>query len=221
MSDQKPYGYLHMHVLKDGTNEVLRSDFLLMENRETWEKDAKFYGDNPVETVIIPLFKKDDLQNVGKISHAPSSPYNLKRIGWELERTALNDGYYGNALYVAKDIPGLSVDEKALLDRFITGITRDADHVGLQDLALKIYEMDEASMMEPVASIEDWTVIQDGHPYKRLTDMKTEDLHRRGYRVIGYVLAKDDSLCVSCNSAVRWTDAQELFNFIHDIPVES
>jgi len=67
-----------------------------------------------------------------------NAPYNLHRIAWELERTAKGDGYYGNALRVAKDLPGATADDRALLDRYATGRNQGTDHVTLQDLALKI-----------------------------------------------------------------------------------
>jgi len=69
----------------------------------------------------------------------PVAVYNEKQIAWELERTALGDGFYGNALRVAKDLPGVTADDRALLDRFATGMNRSTDHVGLQDLAMRIY----------------------------------------------------------------------------------
>ena len=67
-----------------------------------------------------------------------AQPYNDYRIAWELERTALGDGFYGNALRVAKDIPGITADDRSLLDRYATGRHTGTDHVKLQDLALRI-----------------------------------------------------------------------------------
>jgi len=64
--------------------------------------------------------------------------YSLAQIAFELERTAVGDGYYGNALRVAKDIHGLTDQDRHLLDRFATGINGGTDHVALQDLALRI-----------------------------------------------------------------------------------
>lgn len=69
---------------------------------------------------------------------AGSSKYNTRRIAWELERTALGDGYFGNALRVAKDLPGLTADDRGLLDRWAAGNQGGTDHVALQDLALRI-----------------------------------------------------------------------------------
>ena len=69
----------------------------------------------------------------------PAGQYNRKRIGWELERTAMGDGYYGNALRVAKDIPGLTDQDRAVLDRYATGAQHGTDHIALQDIAMRVY----------------------------------------------------------------------------------
>ena len=69
----------------------------------------------------------------------PAGQYNRKRIGWELERTAMGDGYYGNALRVAKDIPGLTDQDRAVLDRYATGAQHGTDHLALQDIAMRVY----------------------------------------------------------------------------------
>ena len=61
--------------------------------------------------------------------------YGLAQIAWELERTALGEAFYGNALRVAMDIQGLSDQERSLLDRYATGAQRGTDHVALQQLA--------------------------------------------------------------------------------------
>lgn len=70
--------------------------------------------------------------------NAPTQPYNAAQIARELESTAIGACYYGNALRVAKDIPGLTADDRALLDRYASGINTGTDHVALQDLALRI-----------------------------------------------------------------------------------
>lgn len=67
--------------------------------------------------------------------------YSLARIAWELERTALGYGYYGNALRVAKDLREVGPQDKALLDRYATGKHTSTDHVALQSLALRIDEV--------------------------------------------------------------------------------
>lgn len=67
------------------------------------------------------------------------STYNVKQIAWELERTAMGDGYHGNALRVAKDLPGVTAADRALLDRFATGRSSGMDYLSLQDLSLRLY----------------------------------------------------------------------------------
>lgn len=65
-------------------------------------------------------------------------PYDLKRIAWELEQTALGHAHFGSALRAAKDIPGTTSDERALLDRYATGSNAGTDHVALQELAIRV-----------------------------------------------------------------------------------
>ena len=77
-----------------------------------------------------------------KAQEPESSPYGFRRIGWELERTAMGDGFYGNALRVAKDIPGITPEERSLLDRYATGNNKGMDHMRLQDLAMRIHWME-------------------------------------------------------------------------------
>lgn len=74
------------------------------------------------------------------VSRAEAAPvgYTRARIAWELERTAMGDGYYGNALRVAKDLPEATADDRARLDRYATGRHFATDHAALQDLAMRI-----------------------------------------------------------------------------------
>lgn len=72
-----------------------------------------------------------------------SAPYNAKQIAWEIERTAMGDGYWGNALYVAKGLPSANAEDRALLDRYLTGAQTGRDRFALQDLAIKIYYSDD------------------------------------------------------------------------------
>lgn len=64
--------------------------------------------------------------------------YTPARIAWELERTAMGDGHYGNALRVAKDLECVDAVERSLLDRWATGKQGGTEHIALQELALKI-----------------------------------------------------------------------------------
>jgi hypothetical protein len=83
--------------------------------------------------------------------------YGLARIAWELERTAKGDGYYGNALRVAKDIPGIDAQARSLLDRYASGSQGHTDHVQLQELALFIDGMarQQALLMGDFTDSED------------------------------------------------------------------
>lgn len=51
----------------------------------------------------------------------------------------MGDGYYGNALRVAMDIPILDEGDRAVLQRFAAGAQHGADHVCLQDIARRVY----------------------------------------------------------------------------------
>lgn len=83
-----------------------------------------------------------------------ATPYNLKRIAWELERTAVGDGFYGNALRVAKDMPGITPKDRSVLDRYATGTQTGADHVHLQWLAQWLYNKDERAPEAPQLKAE-------------------------------------------------------------------
>ncbi len=47
--------------------------------------------------------------------------YDCKKIADELEATAKGRGYYGNALYVARDFPWATHNDRALLMRYMYG----------------------------------------------------------------------------------------------------
>lgn len=64
--------------------------------------------------------------------------YSPARIAWELERTAMGDAHYGNALRVAKELPEVTPEDRSLLDRYATGKQGGTDHVALQELAMRI-----------------------------------------------------------------------------------
>lgn len=69
--------------------------------------------------------------------------YNTKQIGWELERTAMADGYYGSALRAAMDLSCCGPEDRAVLQRYATGAQGGTDHVRLQEIAHKVYNFDE------------------------------------------------------------------------------
>lgn len=76
-----------------------------------------------------------------KAHKAHIGAYTPARIAWEIERTAQGDGFFGNAIRVAKDIQGLTQDDRSLLDRFASGIQSKEDHQRLLALALRIDAM--------------------------------------------------------------------------------
>lgn len=67
--------------------------------------------------------------------------YGNHKIAGELIATALGDAYFGNALYVAKDIPGLTEDDRQVILRFLDGTNGGTDHVKLQDIANRIMKL--------------------------------------------------------------------------------
>jgi hypothetical protein len=69
--------------------------------------------------------------------------YDNKQIARELIATALGEAYCGNALYVAKDIPILTDEERYCIFRYLDGTAcvskiHSMDHVELQHIAHKI-----------------------------------------------------------------------------------
>lgn len=64
--------------------------------------------------------------------------YDKHQIAKELIDTALGNSYYGNALYVTKDIPILTDDERWVIQRWLSGFQCKTDHVELQHIAHKI-----------------------------------------------------------------------------------
>jgi len=82
----------------------------------------------------------------------PFKTHNLAQMAWELERTAMGDGFYGNALRSAKDVPGMDAQDRSLLDRYATGRQSGTDHIKLQALALRL---DEMARREDIARSEE------------------------------------------------------------------
>ena len=61
--------------------------------------------------------------------------YDTKQIAAELEATALNTTYQGNALYVALDFACLDRYQKAVLRRWLRGAENVQDGFELQNIA--------------------------------------------------------------------------------------
>ncbi len=74
----------------------------------------------------------------------PTDNYDLRRIAHELTLTAQGQAYYGNALYVAKGIPGLQPGHIAVLERWLSGAAQqksNADGFALQEISNLIFSM--------------------------------------------------------------------------------
>lgn len=61
--------------------------------------------------------------------------YDAFTIAKELNATALGEAYYGNALYVARDFPCVTHNDRLCLNRWLNGNQSSMDHVRLQDIA--------------------------------------------------------------------------------------
>lgn len=64
--------------------------------------------------------------------------YDLLQIARELMATAQNEAYYGNALYVVLDVPGLSEEEKSVVHRYLNRTSYGTDHCALMALANRL-----------------------------------------------------------------------------------
>lgn len=66
--------------------------------------------------------------------------YDVARIAYELEETALGNSYYGNSLYVALDLPCITHNDRGCLIRYLYGSELTTDHIRLQEIAGYIRE---------------------------------------------------------------------------------
>ena len=64
--------------------------------------------------------------------------YTRRRIAWELDSAASGATYCGHVFRVASDLSEVTPEERALLDRWLTGANTPQDRFRLQDLACKI-----------------------------------------------------------------------------------
>ena len=64
--------------------------------------------------------------------------YDTIKIAAELQATALGEAHFGNALRVAKDIPGMTPGDLSVLDKFATGTQSSSDGWHLQAIAVRI-----------------------------------------------------------------------------------
>ena len=64
--------------------------------------------------------------------------YDHHKIAQELDDTAFGRTYYGNALYVALDIPCVTDAQRAVLRRWLSGGQVSGDFYELQQIAIDI-----------------------------------------------------------------------------------
>lgn len=69
--------------------------------------------------------------------------YETKQIAREILATAMGETFYGNALRVAKDLPGVTEEERHLLDACMRSGIDFYRRMRLQDLAIKILRINE------------------------------------------------------------------------------
>jgi hypothetical protein len=70
-------------------------------------------------------------------SAAGSGKYDAEQIAKEIWLTARGQHYYGNALYVAMDMPCIvaAPEQRAAIHRYLNGTQTAADHIRLQEAA--------------------------------------------------------------------------------------
>ena len=66
--------------------------------------------------------------------------YDAFTIAKELNSTALGESYYGNALYVARDIPCVTHNDVQCLNRWLNGTNTASDGWRLQEISSYIKE---------------------------------------------------------------------------------
>lgn len=93
------------------------------------------------------------MRNLSPGSRLPNpNRYNLKQIGWELERTAVGDGYFGSALYAALSLPMITEEEKAIIQRIATQKDLPEDRQALLQIAMMVYDSNDAVCVQAEVS---------------------------------------------------------------------
>lgn len=121
---------------------------------ESAETEAEVAPDVSQNLVLTEAFRRAGLSEnqLERVVHHLGTPmlegalaqkYGPKRIGWELERTASGDSYYGNALWVARDLPGITDEDRVVLDKFLSGTAQTLDCRRLSEIAFKIFSSTE------------------------------------------------------------------------------
>lgn len=113
--------------------------------QQAWPKHSEIgIGDEQtkkeaIDAAIDAARQKETVTEYYAESRRGDRRYSPARIAWELERTAMGDAHYGNALRVAKDLPEVTAEDRSLLDRYATGKQSGTDHIAIQKLAGRIY----------------------------------------------------------------------------------
>lgn len=66
--------------------------------------------------------------------------YDAIKIANELNATALGEAYYGNALYVARDLPCVTKNDVQCLNKWLNGENTTSDGWRLQEISNYIRE---------------------------------------------------------------------------------
>lgn len=74
--------------------------------------------------------------------------YTALKIAQELQATAQGDAYFGNALYVARDLPCVTKNDIQCLNRWLNGTQTSVDRFRLQDMVVYITEW--ANKADPI-----------------------------------------------------------------------
>ncbi|MDV7397958.1 hypothetical protein RZS08_41540, partial [Arthrospira platensis SPKY1] len=118
--------------------EIYRKDGWTASTTPTayWMTPTRAFGATPLEAAMRCFVAKEIGKEVevpdvlcAQVSSDISTTYDITRIAWELNQTALGNAHYGNALRVAKEMPGVTSEDRSLLDRFATGTHSGTDHV--------------------------------------------------------------------------------------------
>ena len=141
--------------LPHGTELFLAPDGLVAERYQALRQGRYFSvidgaggvltGDD-LDAAVDRTLEPRTLEVTGQQERNPPDGFGPERIVWELNQTALGNAFYGSALRAAMDLDFLEEGDVEILQRYATGAQKSTDHVGLQDIAIRIH----AAMVEPV-----------------------------------------------------------------------
>lgn len=135
-------------------------------------------------------------------------PYDHKKIVAELTDTALGKAHYGNALRVAKDMHGVTLEDRSVLDRFATGANSAEDGWKLQDIANRI----ETAQLRTQVSDMEAELNDTVDRYSRMLNEDRRDAER--FRKLAVILQQSyngqpfetDAVTVYCSMQSGWRD---------------